>query len=358
MSSSSGIGGGSQFVIDQNSVTLSGQTGGSQTIDLGAPGALAALEAALGESGQAILAQIKAQMQARGMVLDANSGRFVPSDTYRRGTATTSSTQTESAGQASADTAMNDIADAMRNGGVYVNPRAAMQTYQNIRSSDRFAEDVAFVKNSINNPAVQLGLQSTPPKGAGQAFLQELAARGLMHRDEDPALVVMALMRESVKESFEDTKVFLDKIKHLNNVSTALTETAAKIDAISKKMANAEGANKYPEKATIEISNTDSATRIPDLSSAINGGTTNAAQLRSLDWGGQVNGNSTILRRGHIDAMAKNIEREMEKVRNERQMATTHFQNFDQKKSQYISILTNVSKNWHSTVQSAQKNFL
>lgn len=234
-------------------------------------------------------------------------------------------------------------------------------------SLDADVAEHIFVRNGLPNPynasttpqlesqlraipefatAVQAGAQfAINPTGANQGeFVKRLKALVAAFPYGNVMEVLFLVFRESIKETNEDKKYFLKKLQDYNTMAEELSEYLSHLVDESQRLSAASAGAKYPEKVTIGIE-----VRKFDLS--------------TLDASGnvrQVNGfpqTRTVDRAGMNDTI-KDVESMQETVRNKRQMASTSFQNFDQKANQLYNLMASVLKVMNEMRSSTVRNML
>ena len=222
------------------------------------------------------------------------------------------------------------------------------------------ANGVASPYNANTTPALYESIKGTPefetavtsltgylqnPTAANQhEFAQYMKALEAQHPHGNIMEVLFLVFRESIKETNEDKKYFLMKLQEFNKMGEALSEYLSELVEASRDLgANAAGA-KYPE---MEMTSEAVEVKQYDLTTLNNKGElqTTSVDPRRLDQQG-------------LSATIKEVESMQETVRNKRQMASTAFQNFDQKANQLYNLLSSVMKSMNEMRGGTVRNML
>ncbi len=154
--------------------------------------------------------------------------------------------------------------------------------------------------------------------------------------------ILFLVFKESIKETNEDKKYFLTKLQEFNKMGEALSAYLSELVDVSRDLGAKAAGQKYPEMvtttATIKQFDTNS------LNSSGNMVTTSVSR-------------ETVDRAGLNDTI-KEVEAMQETVRNKRQMASTAFQNFDQKANQLYNLLSSVMKAMNEMRMGTIRNML
>jgi len=212
------------------------------------------------------------------------------------------------------------------------NANTTEQLYGQVQNSEAFKATVGGMNEVLANPTA-----------ANQGeFLSRMQALSAQYPHGNVMEVLFLVFRESIQETNEDKKYFLIKLQEFNQmaeqVSKYLSELVERSQALSEK---AEG-KKYPEKEHISVQ-----VKTYDLSSLDKNGhlITLTTASKSLDRPGL---NDTI----------KDVESMQETIRNKRQMASTAFQNFDQKANQLYNLMASVLKSLNEMRGGTVRNML
>ncbi|MEM6734004.1 MAG: hypothetical protein AAF658_20750, partial [Myxococcota bacterium] len=137
------------------------------------------------------------------------------------------------------------------------------------------------------------------------------------------------VFRDSIRQTNEDKKYFLVKLQEYNKMAEALSDYLSELVEESQRLSSEANGAKYPEKVTISIQ----TKRFDTTTVGADG------EARMLG----VPASKTVDRAGLNDTI-KDVESMQETVRNKRQMASTAFQNFDQKSNQLYNLMSSVLK--------------
>jgi hypothetical protein len=140
--------------------------------------------------------------------------------------------------------------------------------------------------------------------------------------------ILYLVFRESIRDINEDKKYFLKKLQDYNKMGEQLSKYLSTLIEASNRLADAERGQEEPQKVYIdvEVKEFDTATLDP-----------NGEMITTKD-------ESRGMNRYALNDRIKYVETQQEDVRNRRQMATTSFQNFDQKSNQLLNMLSSIIK--------------
>jgi len=156
--------------------------------------------------------------------------------------------------------------------------------------------------------------------------------------------ILFLVFRDSIKETNEDKKYFLTKLKMFNDMGESLSNYLSDLVDVSRDLGAAAAGAKYPEMVL---------TAQPVQIKKFDLSTTNAAgQLEALTT------KSKRLDRAGLNDTIKEVESMQETVRNKRQMASTAFQNFDQKANQLYNLMSSVMKAMNEMRMGTVRNML
>lgn len=212
--------------------------------------------------------------------------------------------------------------------------------------------------NANTTPRLGAEMQGTPQMTAATAALGEhlanpsaaslsnFQARFAELRATFPHGNIMETLflvfRESIQETNQDKKYFLLKLQEYNTMAEDLSKYLEQLVEDSQRLAAASQGQKYPEKVFIPVT-----ARTFDLA-ALDGTT---GHLISRD-------STKSMDRAALNDTIKNVESMQETVRNKRQMASTAFQNFDQKSNQLYNLMSSVLKSMGEMRSSTIRNML
>lgn len=301
-------------------------TGGAQ-YDLSVAADVAKAKAALG----AHFDDVAPLAAGSGLVFNATTGAFV-ADAVEA--AKINKFTDDVNGKLSPEDA--DLLQQLKKAGLNVNPaalpavKAALETPEN---AALFSEAVAAARSAITNPTAGANARVAN-------YVNQLA----VNTGANVMEILFFVFRQSIQETNEDKKYFLNKLKDYNIMADKLSDYLSDLVKSSQQLSEASAGAKYPEKVTIPVD-----VNSFDLSTLSSAGKVvakeGAAQTRTLDRAGL---NDTI----------KEVESMQEEVRNKRQMASTAFQNFDQKANQLYNLMASVLKVMNEMRSSTTRNML
>jgi hypothetical protein len=157
--------------------------------------------------------------------------------------------------------------------------------------------------------------------------------------------VLFLIFKDSIKEVNEDKKYFLKKLMMYNDMAEGLSEYLQELlpasDELGKKIAAAKSEDAGMQTVSVDIKNFDLTTTGSD------------GKLQQIGPTKTENMNQFSL-----SNRIKEVESMQETVRNKRQMASTAFQNFDQKTNQLYNLLSSVLKGMGEMRMSTTRNML
>jgi methyl-accepting chemotaxis protein len=301
---------------------------GGVNVDLSTVEGVAKAEAELSAEQ---LAELEALMRSSGFKRDA--GAFVPRDSYemRRelgivGPASTSS------GETALDVEIGEKVFGAAGLASPYNANTTEKLYSQIKDQPVFTEAVSALNNYVANPTA-----------ANHAdFLSRMAAVKTQFPNGNIMEVLFLVFRESIQETNEDKKYFLLKLQEFNTMAEKISDYLSHLVNESARLSEACEGQKYPEKVHINVE-----TKAFDLSGL------NANGDLSVSRQG-----SERLDRAGLNDRIKDVESMQETVRNKRQMASTAFQNFDQKANQLYNLMASVLKTVNEMRSGTVRNML
>lgn len=152
--------------------------------------------------------------------------------------------------------------------------------------------------------------------------------------------VIMFVAREAIAAANEDKDYYLKKLEAYNRMGEALSGYLTDLAGAARELAIAEarGETLTPSPVTIMKFDLEAAEK--------------AGNLLPVDT------TRTKLDRNGLSDTIKEVESLQESVRNRRQMASTAFQNFDQKANQLLNLLSSVMKAMNEMRMGTTRNFL
>jgi hypothetical protein len=263
------------------------------------------------------LADLEAAMARAGFKRQGSA--FVPKDAYeiRRETGVTGPTATR-AGLAEADEALISR--------VFIDN--AVPSPYNANTTEAYSALVRGTPVFTAAVAASSEFLANPTAANNAEFISKIGALKAEYPNGNIMEVLFLVFRESIKETNEDKKYFLKKLQEYNDMAEGLSAYLSELVSASQRLTEASNGQKYPEKVNIPVT-----VRSFDLTTLNPEGklTETSSSTKNLDRAGL---NDTI----------KEVESMQETVRNKRQMASTAFQNFDQKANQLYNLMASVLK--------------
>jgi|MDTC01.3.fsa_nt_gb hypothetical protein len=321
------LGGGVNFnLLPGAMVELSGGEPVSVTTEAGVSAAREALDTA-------DFSKLEGLMGAQGYKLEA--GVFVPSDEY---------------GQKAQGLDMGpDVGGEM--------------TVVSKELNDEVFDGKAYNNNTTekNTPTVLASASGQAASNAGKAyaenptdenraaFVKALDACASDHSEMNIYELLFICFRESIAETNKDKAYFLKKIGDSNNMAEGLSkyleELVGKSQELSDKGIGDDGKVKEEaHKETVEV----------DIQRFDLSGPGKDGEIQKLKGASET---KELDRAGLNDEM-KHVESMQETIRNKRQMASTSFQNFDQKANQLYNLMSSVLKSVNEMRSGTVRNML
>ena len=186
------------------------------------------------------------------------------------------------------------------------------------------------------------------PTAANQdVWLQKLNGCADDHSEMNIYELLFICFRESIHQTNQDKAYFLNKIQEFNNMAEGiseylgtLVEKSQELETEKAKYDDTDDKEKQSvsvEVKTFDLSGVDSKGQLMEISGATKTEKFNADQ---------------------INKEIKNVESMQETVRNKRQMASTSFQNFDQKSNQLYNLMSSVLKSVNEMRSGTVRNML
>lgn len=158
--------------------------------------------------------------------------------------------------------------------------------------------------------------------------------------------ILFVCFKEAIKETNEDKKYFLSKLKMYNDIGEQLSEELKELTQHSRELgikaaeAKSEDSHKVLTPRPVQVKDFDVTTLGAD------------GKLKHT-----TRQNEPLDRNG-LSNTIKELESVQETVRNKRQMASTAFQNFDQKANQLYNLLSSVMKSMNEMRMGTVRNML
>jgi hypothetical protein len=265
----------------------------------------------------ASLAELKALMAAKGFKLEG--GAFVPSDTFNKGVVRSAAAGPKdiNSGMTEADELTGSVFKSA-NSPVPFNANTTPALYGKLKGNPAFADATAKLKAYMENP--------TDANLA--AYKSAYAKLGAQLNGVNMMEVLYLVMRESIQGMNEDKRYFLERLEEYNKMGQQLSEYLKTLTEASQRISEqSKGKDLSKDQVYVQA-------EIRDY------------KLGSLDKDGKLPYTSEMkeVDRNSLNDQIKNVEADQETVRNKRQMASTAFQNFDQKSNQMYNMLASVIK--------------
>ena len=315
MSSPGGVGN-SAKVIDQGIVQL-----GDQELD---PRVAADLAAIKSGTTTAEFEAIKSDL-TEDWNLVLNGDKFVEKTDY---SAVIDGPQEADGGDEASQQLREHVYD--QNSWICPQGNSTAQVHGEISGELEFTDSVSLAKKYFENPTAE----------NEAAFTKQVFAytEGKVNIHE----ILFLVFKESIQETNEDKKYFLQKMKDFNSMGEDLSDYLREmVDASTSLSEQGEG-KKYPEKERVNID-----VKEFDLSTLNTQGNLEitTSETKSVD-------------RSSLNDQIKMLESMQETVRNKRQMASTSFQNLDQKVNQLYNLISSVMKNMNEMRAGTVRNML
>lgn len=173
---------------------------------------------------------------------------------------------------------------------------------------------------------------------------QALAAVEAIAVERSIIEVLFLVFRESIQDMAEDKRYFLMKLQEFNKMGEQLSDYLHYLVDASQELGRKAAPLKEPHRAM-------TSSRIE----------TKRFDLNSLDAQGNLVSRtvkSEYLSREGLNHEIKNVESMQETLRNNRQMAQTHFQNFDQKTNQLYNMMASLLRTLGQMREGTTRNLL
>lgn len=150
------------------------------------------------------------------------------------------------------------------------------------------------------------------------------------------------VFRDSIKETNEDKKYFLIKLQSYNAIAESLSDYLSELVRDSEDLSNKAIGTEEPDKVTTHVTVK----------------TFDTSTVNAEGKGVVKDEEAKVVTRSGLNDTIKGVEAQQETVRNQRQMTSTAFQNFDQKSNQLYSLLSSVLKTMREARSGAIRNML
>jgi hypothetical protein len=214
-------------------------------------------------------------------------------------------------------------------------------------TTDKTYNDIKGLPEFSNATGAMTKLTANPTGANRAEFLSQMRALESVYPNGNIMEVLFLVFRESIKETNEDKKYFLIKLQEYNKMAEELSDYLSELVEKSQQLSDASVGQKYPDKIHISVE-----TKEFDLSTL---SAPDANGKQSL----MVKKTQThALDRAGLNDTLKFAESMQETVRNKRQMASTAFQNFDQKANQLYNLMSSVLKSLNEMRGGTVRNML
>lgn len=323
MSSTSGLGQPTNLNIIGTGLELPN----GATVDVATPEGTSAAQSSL--SAEAFQ-QLVATMEARGYRLEGE--RFVEHDSFGTNQSRLNLGQDEVRAQMSASDEQL-IRHTFGNLGM---PAPHWEQADALRArvdgSAEFGQATQAMSQYLANPT------DTNQQAAVSAVGNLASAEGEMNVYD----LLFLVFRESIHETNQDRAYFLSKIQMFNKIAEGLSDYLGDLVDASQELSEKAKDKEDPSKESIEV----------DVRSF---------DLKTTDSQGKVIEFPKVEKtftRDSLNTEIKNVESSQETIRNQRQMASTAFQNFDQKMNQLYNLMSSVLKTTSEMRSGTVRNML
>lgn len=204
------------------------------------------------------------------------------------------------------------------------------ELYRRVAGEGRFLEAVGALRGHLADP--------TSERLAG--FVERWLA---LAADSDLLEILFLVFRESLQESWQDKRYFLEKLKNYNKIGEALSDYRRELAALRRRLERRLAATARPR----------TARNLPV--------TVKTFDLENLDRHGEprlLTAQRKRLSLSQLGDTIKQLEAQQEELRSRRRTVETQLQNFDQKLNQLFNMLVSVLKNSHEMAMAAGRNLL
>ena len=321
MSSSGGVGsGGGNFKISEQGIDV----GGDVPLD---PSQNGVLEKFVENMSPAEVAAVMEALQEVGFTVKRR--RHKTGDSF----AVAKTGIIDVTGDAEDDELDIDLIDNVYvfNGWMHPSANSRRGTHKTVSREKGFKDSVDLVKNYFENPTAE-------NKAAFmKQFLAYTAERPNVHD------VLFLIMKEGVRETNEDKKYFLLKMKDMNKIADEMANKLQDFmtagQTLTNKGKDMDSTEAAKEKTSVQKTTFDAGT---------------------LKANGEVSRTDTTISvdRTSLNNAIKHLESQQETLKNKRSIAQTSFQNFDQKSNQLYNLISTVMKSMNEMRQGTIRNML
>ncbi|MBC7793071.1 MAG: hypothetical protein H7Z43_05145 [Clostridia bacterium] len=303
-------------------------TASGSIFDLSDPNQVSAARAELGAAGFEELVQAAA---AQGLTFNAATGAFA-SDTVLADKG--ANKFTDDLGEVDNNTL--DEIEQLKKEGININAAALSATAAKLRSEPALT--------TFNAAVDATRVAHINPSAANVSRAAEFVHTLQLQTGANTMELLFFVFRQSIQSTNEDKKYFLQRLQDFNVMADKLGGYLQDLVADSQQLSDASAGAKYPEKVTVSIE-------------------VKKFDLTSLSADGDLRNqpgypHSQTVDRAGLNDTIKGLESQQEEVRNKRQMASTAFQNFDQKSNQLYNLMASVLKVMNEMRSGTTRNML
>ena len=316
MSSSGGVGS-PPIVQDQGMIEFAGET-----FD---PRVASDLEQVTSQISTSQLETLKADLKDWNLVLEGD--HFVEEQDY---SAVIGGPQESDEGDALSQELRAEVYDKNK----WISPQgnSTQAVYATASQEQGFQDSTRLAKQYFENPTEE-------NKGAFiKQFFDYTQGRVNVHE------LLFLVFKESIQETNNDKTYFLKKLKDYNDmgddISSYLRELVDAGQELTDKTDGMKSDAAQKEKVSVDVKEFDLSTLNKDGHLV-----TTSDEVKKVD-------------RTTLNDHMKNVESMQETVRNKRQMASTSFQNFDQKANQLYNLISSVMKSMNEMRSGTIRNML
>ena len=191
-------------------------------------------------------------------------------------------------------------------------------------------------------PQAMSSYLANPTDANQQAAVQAVGNLASAEGEMNVYDLLFLVFRESIHETNQDRAYFLSKIQMFNKIADGLSDYLGDLVDASQELSEKAKDKEDPSKESIEV----------DVRSF---------DLKTTDTQGKVIEFPKVEKtftRDSLNTEIKNVESSQETIRNQRQMASTAFQNFDQKMNQLYNLMSSVLKTTSEMRSGTVRNML
>lgn len=276
------------------------------------------------------LAELKSLMSAQGYKFD--SGVFVPDDKFAQGPVSLDlGPNTKEADLSETDKDLIVLFKNSETPSPY-NPNTTPTWQSQLKSEASFQTAVSAMTTNLENPS---------PVNQ-EAAMQAVGNVAALDEGLNIYELLFLVFRESIEQTNLDKAYFLTKIQEYNDMAEGLSDYLGTLVEKSQELSEDSEGEKEPEKVHVDVQ-------------------VKRFDLNGLGADGKISPLSTDskrLDRAGLNDEIKHVESMQETVRNKRQMASTSFQNFDQKANQLYNLMSSVLKATNEMRSGTVRNML